>query len=269
MNLRSTLPFLALATACVIAAEGNKDGFKDTPIIPGTKWHIHDPDRPLPKVVTPGEFSTQEKAGTAPNDAKVLFDGKDLKEWKSGESDAKWKVENGYFEVVSGTGTLRTKEQFGPDVQLHIEWQAPPAKHSGQARGNSGVFFYDRYEIQVLDTFENLTYADGHAGALYSQTPPLVNAVRKPGEWNVYDIVFNGPRFDKEGKIEKPAHATVFVNGVLVQNHTQLIGRTDFRTTSRWEAHGEKGPISLQDHGNPMRFRNVWIRELQPVDSGK
>jgi hypothetical protein len=248
------------------AADQKSLGYQDTPLIPGTKWHVHDGTRPQPKIVTPGEPSTQEKAGTAPSDAVVLFDGKNLAKWKSGQDDAKWKVENGYFQVAPGTGTLTTKEEFGPDVQLHIEFATPPPVGNGQGRGNSGVFFYGRYEIQVLDSYNNPTYPDGQATAVYGQTPPLVNASLPPGKWQTYDIVFNGPHF-KDGKVETPAFVTVFHNGVLTQNHTQLTGATPHRQVGTYTAHPEKGSISLQDHGNPMRFRNVWIRELHPIDT--
>jgi len=254
---------VALPLAQLLAAEL---GYQDTPKYPGSKWHVHDGQRPQPKVVKPGLPSTQEKAGTAPSDAVVLFDGKDLAKWKSGNEAAKWKVENGYFEVVSGTGTLTTKEEFGPDVQLHIEFATPPPKGNGQGRGNSGVFFYGRYEIQILDSYENPTYPDGQATALYGQTPPLVNASLPPGPWQTYDIVFNAPRF-KDGQVVTPAFATILHNGVLTQNHTQLLGETPHRTVGAYKPHPEKGSISLQDHQNPMRFRNVWIRELKPVDS--
>ena len=263
-HLITTLTLGFLGALPTFAAEGL--GYQDTPKYPGSKWHIHDGERPQPKIVAPGEFSTQAKVGNAPSDAVVLFDGKDLGKWKSGAADAKWKVENGYFEVVAKTGTLETRDTFGPDVQLHIEFATPPPVDKGQGRGNSGVFFYGRYEIQILDSFENPTYPDGQATAIYGQTPPLVNASRKPGEWQTYDIVFNGPRF-KDGKIEKPAYVTVFHNGLLTQNHTELLGPTPHRSPGVYAPHPEKGSISLQDHGNPMRFRNVWIRELKPVDS--
>ena len=268
------LPSPSLASALLITilpsvrAAEDKLGYQTTPLIPGSKWHVHDGLRPQPKIVTPGEFSTQEKVGSAPSDAIVLFDGKDLTKWKSGDADAKWKVENGYFEVVGGTGTLATRGEFGPDVQLHIEFATPPPKGNGQGRGNSGVFFYGRYEIQVLDSYNNPTYPDGQATAIYGQTPPLVNASRKPGEWQVYDIVFNGPRF-KDGKLETPAFATIFHNGVLTQNHTQLTGDTPHQQVGKYTPHPEKGSITLQDHGNPMRFRNVWIRELKPIDQAE
>ncbi len=263
MKHLALIPALAITLTARASAAGL--GYQDTPSYPGTKWHIHDGERPQPPIVTPGEFSTQEKAGTAPSDAVVLFDGMDLSKWKSGKDPAKWKVENGYFEVVPGTGTLATADEFGPDVQLHIEFATPPPKGDGQGRGNSGVFFYGRYEIQVLDNYNNPTYPDGQATALYGQTPPLVNVSRKPGEWQMYDIIFNGPRF-KDGKLETPAFATIFHNGVLTQNHTQLLGPTPHRAVGVYTPHPEKGNIQLQDHGNPMRFRNVWIRELKPVE---
>ena len=266
MKLSSLHLASALLVAAFTAAPAVEDklGHQDTPLIPGSKWHVHDGLRPQPKIVTPGSWNSDKGVVDAPSDAIVLFDGKDLSKWKSGDADAKWKVENGYFEVVAGSGTLATRGEFGPDVQLHIEFATPPPKGDGQGRGNSGVFFYGRYEIQVLDSFDNPTYPDGQATAVYGQTPPLVNASRKPGEWQVYDIVFNGPRF-KEGKLETPAFVTIFHNGVLTQNHTQLTGATPHLQVGAYTPHPEKGNISLQDHGNPMRFRNVWIRELKPV----
>jgi hypothetical protein len=227
---------------------------------------VHDGERPQPKIVTPGEPSTQEKAGTAPSDATVLFDGKDLAAWKSGQGDAKWKVGEGYFEVVPGSGTLTTREEFGSDVQLHLEFATPPPEGQGQGRGNSGVFFYGRYEIQIMDAFENPTYADGQPTAVYGQTPPLVNASLPPGKWQTYDIIFKAPRF-KDGQLEQPAYVTIFQNGVLTQHHTELLGNTPHKAVGKYEPHSEKGSISLQDHGNPMRFRNMWIRELKPVDT--
>ncbi len=246
-------------------------GYTDTPIIPGTKWHVHDSGRPQPKIVTPGEPSTQDKAGTAPSDAVVLFDGKDLSKWRTSKGeDAKWKVENGYAEG-NRTGDIFTKDEFGPDIQLHVEWASPnPPSGKSQGRGNSGVFLFGRYEIQVLDNYENPTYPDGQATAIYGYMPPLVNASLPPGKWQTYDIVFEGPRF-KDGKLEKPARATVFHNGVLTQNHIALIGETPHRQVGTYHAHPEKGPLKLQDHGNPVRYRSVWIRELHlpgPEDIG-
>jgi hypothetical protein len=270
--MKSTLLLLAAAAMAVTSSNAEDKpkkplGYQDTPIIPGTKWHVHDGERPQPKVITPGEFSTQEKVGTAPSDAVVLFDGKDLSQWRHGkDKDATWKVENGYMEVLPKSGDIFTKQEFGPDVQLHIEFATPPPVGDGQGRGNSGVFLFGRYEIQVLDCFNNPTYPDGQATAIYGQTPPLVNASRKPGEWQVYDIIFDGPRFNADGTVAKPAVATILHNGVVTQNHTIVTGETPHRNVGKYNKHGEKGPIKLQDHNNPMRFRNIWIRELKPID---
>jgi hypothetical protein len=268
MKIRPLLASAALLIPLAAAIAAGL-GYQDTPKYPGSKWHVHDGERPQPKVITPGEFSTKDKPGTPPSDAVVLFDGKDLSKWKHGDGEAKWKVENGYFEVVKDTGYMLSKENFGPDMQLHIEFATPSVVvGDGQGRGNSGVFFYgpNVYEIQILDSYNNPTYPDGQATAIYGQTPPLVNASRKPGEWQVYDIIFEGPRF-KDGKLERPAFATVLHNGVITQNHTELLGPTLHRQVGVYTPHPEKGPIALQDHGNPMRFRNIWIRELKPVDS--
>jgi hypothetical protein len=259
-NFSALLFTIATAALGQTAAQNaNHDlGYKDTPMLPGLPFHVHDSDRPRPRVVTPGA-----QVGIAPSDAIVLFDGKDLSHWvtqKDG-SPAKWKVENGYFEVVKGAGQIATKEKFG-DMQLHIEW-ASPAVVSGnsQGRGNSGIFLQGRYEIQVLDSFENPTYADGQAGAIYGQWPPLVNAARKPGEWQTYDIVFEAPRLDGD-KVLKPAFVTVFHNGVLVQNHHDIMGPTKHRETTKYEAQPAQDSLELQDHGNPVRYRNIWIRRL-------
>ncbi len=229
-------------------------GYSDTPVLPGQKWKVHDIDRPQPRVVTPGV------ATAPPSDAIVLFDGKDLSKWKSGDKAAQWKVENGYAEV-NGTGNIETAESFG-DCQLHVEWCEPAKVESNsQGRGNSGVFLMGRYEIQVLDCFENRTYADGSTGSLYGQYPPLVNACRKPGEWQTYDIFFKAPHFEN-GKIATPATVTVVQNGVLVQNAQAFIGATKHREVATYEAHPEQLPLALQDHGNPVRYRNIWIRKL-------
>jgi Domain of Unknown Function (DUF1080) len=225
-------------------------------------WAIHDETRPMAKVVEPGPASTTP--APVPSDAVVLFDGKDLSKWKSDKdgSAAKWKVENGYMEVVAGTGSIRTEQAFG-SVQLHIEWRTPtPPKGDGQERGNSGVFLMGRYEVQVLDSYGNVTYPDGQAGAIYGEYPPLVNASRPPGEWQTYDIVFHAPKFDASGKVLAPARMTVFHNGVLVQDNTVLTGPTAHSARVPYEAHPAKLPLSLQDHDNPTRFRNIWIREL-------
>ncbi len=232
------------------------------------KWPIHDRSRPQPPVVDPGSGVPPETPGRPPSDAIVLFDGKDLSAWQSSNKEhgaAPWKVESGTFQVVPKSGGIETKQAFGA-VQLHVEWMAPsPAVGQDQDRGNSGVFFGGgRYEVQVLDNYGNKTYADGTAGALYGQYPPLVNACRKPGEWQAYDIVYEAPRFDAAGKLLKPARMTVFQNGVLVQHAMELLGPTTNRVRTPYSAHPVKLPISLQDHGHPVRFRNVWIRELQP-----
>jgi hypothetical protein len=232
-----------------------------------TKWKIHDPARPLPPVVDPGTPSTQDSPGRAPSDAVVLFDGKDLSKWahKDG-SAAKWKVENGYAEVVAKTGYIYTREAFG-DCQLHVEFAEPtPPKGESQERGNSGVFLMGLYEIQVLDSYENKTYADGQASAVYGQYPPLVNASRPPGQWQSYDIVFHGPRFDAAGKLLRPARVTVFHNGLLAQDNVELTGPTAHGERPPYQAHPEKLPLALQDHDNPVRFRNIWIRELKSTE---
>lgn len=229
------------------------------------EWEIHDRTRPLPVVVTPGTAGTEKSAGGAPSDALVLFSGKDLTAWEAvNGGEAKWKVENGYFEVVPKTGAIRTRQGFG-DCQLHVEWMSPdPPNGKDQDRGNSGVFFMSTYEVQVLDSYRSVTYADGQASAVYGQYPPLVNASRKPGEWQTYDIVFRAPRFDGDGKLLRPARITVLHNGVLVQDNVEIMGPTTHRRRTPYEAHGSKLPIQLQDHSHPVRFRNIWIRELAP-----
>jgi hypothetical protein len=230
-------------------------------------WAQHDLSRPQPTVVDPGTGVPPEAPGRPPSDAVVLFGGQDLSAWKSSKDGgaAPWRVENGYFEVVKKTGGIETKASFG-DVQLHIEWMAPDPPHGeSQDRGNSGVFFGGgRYEIQVLDNYGNKTYPDGQAGSLYGQYPPLVNACRPPGRWQAYDIAFEAPRFDAAGKLRQPARVTVFQNGVLVQHAMELIGPTTNKVRTPYSAHPEKLPISLQDHDHPVRFRNVWVRELRP-----
>jgi hypothetical protein len=237
--------------------------------IDGVMVHEEDPAKqPQPPVVTPGTESTQEKAGTAPSDAIVLFDGTDLSQWTSttpGE-DTKWIVKDGAMLPTEGSGQIRSKQEFG-SCQLHVEWATPKnVEGDGQGRGNSGVFLMGQYEVQILDSYENTTYPDGQAGALYGRKPPLVNACRKPGEWQSYDIVFHRPHFDENGNVLKRATFTVFHNGVLILDHVELSGGTGWlgpHAVTDYEPHGDKGPIELQDHGNPVRFRNVWIRELE------
>jgi hypothetical protein len=245
-----------------LTAQDHTLGYDNTPFLPGGKWRVHDVKRPHPPVVTPGAQNSMP-----PSDAIVLFNGKDLSQWvtylKGQETTPKWKVENGYAEVVDRTGSINTKEKFG-DVQLHIEW-ASPAVISGtsQNRGNSGVLFMGRYEIQVLDSYENPTYADGQAASIYGQYPPLVNASRKPGEWQTYDIVFEAPRFEN-GKLTRPAYATVFQNGVLVQNHEELIGDTPHAKLGTYKPHAAEESLQLQNHHCAVRYRNIWIRRLKP-----
>jgi hypothetical protein len=241
------------------------DGFTNTPVLPGGKWHVHDPNRPQPGVVTPGTFSTQDRPGKPPSDAVVLFDGTSLSEWvdKNGVPAA-WKIENG--ELLAGKGDIFTKQEFG-DVQLHLEFLTPPAKGDGQKRGNSGIFFLGKYEVQILDCYENRTYPDGTVGALYGQYPPLVNASRPPGEWQVYDILFTAPKFEADGTLKSPAYATVLLNGIVVQNHQSFLGPTGWKILPKYAPHPVTGPISLQDHGDPIRFRNIWVRRLVPTET--
>jgi len=228
-----------------------------------SRWKIHDTDRPVPPVINAGTPSTQDSPGRPPSDAVVLFDGKDLSHWSHKDgSPAKWKVEQGYAEVVAKTGNIYTREAFG-DCELHVEFAEPvPPKGESQERGNSGVFLMGLYEIQVLDSYENKTYADGQAASVYGQYPPLVNASRPPGQWQSYDILFHGPRFDKDGKLLRPARVTVLHNGVLVQDNVELTGPTAHKARPPYSPQPEKLPLALQDHGNSVRYRNIWIREL-------
>jgi hypothetical protein len=219
-----------------------------TEFLPGIDW-------PEPPVVTPGEGNT-----APPSDAIVLFDGKDMSAWENGEN---WIVDDGVATVHGGA--IHSQQPFG-DCQLHVEWSAPvPAAGEGQGRGNSGIYIMGRYEVQILDSYENKTYPDGQAAAVYKQSPPLVNAMRSPSEWNYYDIAFTAPRFNDDGSLKSPAVMTVFHNGVLVQNNFQLTGGTSWYQRPRYEKHPEKLPIIIQDHGNPVRFRNLWVREITPI----
>src|SRR5688572_8596514 len=264
MNPTTAIACCVLAAVTILAShpptpsgpsqEKPSVGYSDTPFLPGNKWRVHDVDRPAPKVVTPGE------SGAPPSDAIVLFDGKDLSKWKSGAKDAAWKLADGFMEV-NGSGSIETREEFG-DLQLHLEWAAPAAvESSSQGRANSGVFLMGRYEVQVLDSFDNRTYADGSAAALYGQHPPLVNACRKPGEWQSYDIVFKAPRFEGETLVS-PALVSVIHNGVLAHHAEAFLGATAHKTLPKYAPHAPQGPIQLQDHGNPVRYRNVWVRRL-------
>jgi len=257
---------LAIASAPDAFAQGKKIkqakvGYTDTPVLPGQKWRVHDADRPRPKIIQAGTNSTPSAAGKAPSDAIVLFDGSNLDAWTNKDGKpAHWKVENGYIEVKRG-GPIRTRQKFG-SCQLHIEWQTPtPPKGKSQGRSNSGIILMKRYEVQVLDSYDNITYADGQAGSLYGQFPPLVNAARKPGTWQAYDIIFTAPTFKPNGETRTPAVMTVLHNGVLLHNHRAMLGATTHRKVAKYKPHG-KDQFQLQDHGNPVRFRNIWIRKL-------
>lgn len=245
----------------------DKPGYTDTPQIPGQKWRVHDPERPQPPIVTSGTESAPTAVGKPPSDAIVLFDGTDLSEWGSKKDGIpiNWKLGNGYMEVVPKAGDIKSKKEFG-DCQLHVEWATPAeVLKESQGRGNSGVFMMGRYEIQVLDSYKNPTYADGLAASIYGEFPPLVNACRAPGEWQTYDIIWECPRFDRD-KLAKPAYLTLLHNGVLVHNHVELTGPTTHRAVAKYEPHPETGPLALQDHGDLVRYRNIWYRPLTGYD---
>jgi hypothetical protein len=250
LTLRITLPTaLALWLAAITTTASSQEYHS------GRVW-------PEPKVVDPGP------PGGVPADAIVLFDGTDMSAWKGADN---WPVKDGVVTVKGGgaskLGYAETKQPFG-DCQIHLEFAEPDVvKGSGQGRGNSGVYIMGRYEVQILDSHENPTYFDGQCGAMYKQHPPLVNVSRKPGEWQTYDIVFEAPHFDESGKVLKPAFVTVLQNGVVVQAHFQLEGGTFYDQPAHYTAHASKEPLRLQDHGNPVRFRNIWIRELTPITS--
>lgn len=258
------LPSSSPSLAAILIAAGLMLPHFHTEAQPDLRWLAHDRDQPQPTIVQPPTASTPDQAGRPPGDAIVLFDGSDLSQWAAMDgSPSRWITRDGYMECVRGSGYIRTLRNFG-DCQLHIEWAAPARPEGdGQGRGNSGVFFGGtRYEIQVLDSYQNPTYADGSASAVYGQHAPLVNVSRPPGEWQSYDIVYTAPRFDGGGQLLSPARITVFHNGVLVQNNVELTGPTTWLERPPYQAHPEKLPISLQDHGNPVRFRNIWVREL-------
>lgn len=222
------------------------------------QWEIHDMDRPQPPIVTPGPV---QDPVPPPSDAIVLFGGTDLSMWESPNGNAaEWTIANGYMEVAEGKGPIQTKQGFG-DVQLHVEW-ASPNSGDGQNSGNSGIFLMGRYEVQVLNSHENKTYPDGQASAVYGQYPPLVNASRPAGAWQMYDIIFHRPRFAEDGALTAPARVTVLHNGVLVQDNVALTGPTGHHARPPYEAHADKLPLQLQDHSEPVRYRNIWVREL-------
>ncbi len=207
-----------------------------------------------PPLVTPGATND-----AAPSDAIVLFDGKNLDQWDAGEN---WQVADGV--AIPQKSQIVSKQHFG-DMQLHLEWSSPKeVRGEGQGRGNSGIYLMGLYEVQILDSFENPTYFDGQAGSIYKQTPPLANAMRKPGEWNYYDIVFTVPKFKGNGDIDQPGHVTLIQNGVLMLNHFEMMGPTSYVEAPHHKPHAETGPISLQFHGDAVRFRNIWVREIKP-----
>ena len=230
-------------------------GYTDTPQLPNSKWRVHDRERPQPPTVEPGK-----DPGAPPADAVILFDGKDFSQWERGDIKG---LENGCINILK-TGEMASKQQFG-DCQLHVEW-ASPAVADGDALnwGNSGVFLLGKYELQVIESHDSKIYADGIGGALYGQAPPLVNAARKPGEWQTYDVIFTAPRFDGE-KLVSPAYFTVLWNGVLVQNHTASLGPMQHRAVATYNSRETTGPILLQTHGSAVRFRNIWVRPLKPA----
>jgi len=231
-------------------------GYKDTPILPWCGFHVHDPDRPAPPVVTPGILGIDEKPGTAPSNAVKLFNGTDLSKWEPSD----WKIENG--ELIAVSGNLTTKRAFG-DCQLHLEWQTPnPPQGHMFDRGNNGVMLMGLFEIQIFDSYSEKLYPDGQAASVYGQTPPMVNACRKPGQWQTFDIIFFAPVF-KDGKLEKESYVTVLHNGLLVHHNQKIYGPTGHRILPGYDKPiPEKSPLVLSAHNNPVRFRNIWIRPL-------
>lgn len=264
--------FLGAVTAFVLAAampaqEHKKEGFTDTPILPGQKWRVHDPERPAPRVVRPGR-----KLGDPPSDAIVLYNGKDLSNWERfppGKPTV-WKAKRGYIESVPNTGDLATRDKFG-DFQLHFEWSIPEVWGKSQWRGNSGIFIHHRYEIQILDSVDNPTYVDASSSAIYGQWPPLVNASRKASEWQSFDIVFHAPKF-KDGQLVRAATVTVFHNGVLTHEKMEMLPTKHREVGQEIPIDGIGrpyegiGPIRFQDHSTKFRFRNIWLRPLKGYD---
>ena len=247
--------FTAIALILAVTASAQEKKYPETPEMSPAMTEFW---LPQPKVVTPGDFATN----TAPSDAIVLFDGKDLSAWESSDGgEARWDVHDGVFTVKAGTGGIQTKDVFG-SFQLHIEWSSPTViQGEGQGRGNSGVFLQGIYEVQILDCYNNETYSNGQTGSIYKQATPLANVMRKPGEWNTYDIIYSAPVFNEDGTYRVAPTVTVIHNGVVIINHYTIRGTTEYIGHPRVIPH-EDGPISLQDHGNPVSFRNIWLREL-------
>ncbi len=274
MTTRRTF-WASLATAClavvfsVTPAQAQKHviveakdgsgviGYKDTPVQPWSGFHVHDPDRPLPAKVTPGQPGTQNAAGTAPSDSIVLFDGSNMNQWQA----SKWKLEEGL--LVATDQLLVTKKEFG-DCQLHLEWRPPVAREENSMnQGNNGVQLLGGVEVQIFDSFDAKLYPDGQAASIYSQTPPLVNSCRRPGQWQTYDIVLVAPRFDDSGELVKPARLTMFHNGVLVHLNQEIHGHSPHAGLADYKRIGPRGPIALMAHHCPVAFRNIWIRPLE------
>lgn len=257
---KTALLVVVSLTTVSATQQAEVQGFRDTPFLPGDKWRVHDADRPQPAVVTPGAAP-----GAPPSDATVLFDGDSTEAWRS--QYGPWQVENGALTVLARAqdapeNALVTRESFG-DVQLHLEFRTPdPPHNASQERGNSGIWFMQRYEVQILDSYHNPTFADGTAGALFGWKPPLVNPARGPGAWQSFDIIFERPRFTGEGKLQRPAYVTAFLNGVLIQNHQAILGSVAWRKVASYQPHADAAPLQLQDHGYPVAFRNIWIRAL-------
>ncbi len=263
------LTVIATASPAFAAPGGETiDGFRDTPMLPGTKWHLHDPDRPQPPVVSPG--ATFSQGAPAPSVAEVLFDGKDLSRCQTARGqNAPWLIKDGYMETAGQQG-IRTRGKWA-DFQLHVEFATPmPPKGTGQGRGNSGILINGMYEVQILDSYQAKTYPDGQCASIYGQSPPLVNASKPPGEWQTHDIFFESPRWNDRGELEKKAVVTVLHTGIVVQNHYELAGITDgitrevpWKTLSKYGSpHPPEVFVELQYHNNPLRFRNIWIRKM-------
>ena len=252
-----------IALACLLATAGVAALAADEPRTGSTppRWRQHDIRRPRPPVVEPAEGSPI--ASKPPKDAVILFDGSNLDAWKAKEGGpARWKVADGVMETVPGAGQIETKARFG-DLQLHVEWAAPdPPVGKGQDRGNSGIFLMGQFEIQVLDSYRADTYADGQAGAIYGEFPPLANASRPPGQWQSYDIAFRRPRYDPSGQVREPARVTLFHNGILTQDNEEPTGPTSWLRSLPYDGRTQTGPIALQDHDHPVRYRNLWLREM-------
>ncbi len=250
----------SLLVSCLITPLQDLPGYRNTPVIPGQKWRVHDADRPRPQVVDPGKYVPL----TRPAHAQVLLGEKgDLGAWNQGGREIGWDWLGEALQVKPGTGDIFSRESWG-DMQLHLEFRTPEkVQGSSQGRGNSGVFLMGVFEVQILDSHENVSYADGQCGALYGQCPPRVNASRGPGEWQSYDIFFTRPRY-KENQVIEPARITVLHNGVLIHNQQNFIGPTrHLRLTDYNNFSAQKGPIKIQDHGNLMQFRNIWVVDLE------